>query len=201
MSPTKIDYHVYPSGKKVIKAFIANDFVFLDRLGKIIDYQSLTDESRDVVKKLKCTWRIQKNRCNGQAITVSAEDKHPQICPVRAALCLVLQARRSGQTDNRPVACYKVKNKLVYLTGKRVAALFREAVKTIYPNMSKIDLARYSAHSLRVWACVLLDESGMSPHFIMSRLHWMGNFFCMYLREPMSFKTSILISCKLRCKR
>ena len=81
-SPTKIDYHVYPSGKKVIKAFIANDFVFLDRSGKIIDSQSLTDESRDVVKKLKCTWRIQKNRRNGQAITVSADDKHPQICPV-----------------------------------------------------------------------------------------------------------------------
>jgi hypothetical protein len=69
----------------------------------------------------------------------------------------------------------------VYLTGKRVAALFREAVKTIDPNMSKIDLARYSAHSLRVCACVLLDESGMSPHFIMSRLRWMGNSFCMYL--------------------
>ena len=71
----------------------------------------------------------------------------------------------------------------MYLTGKRVAALFREAVKTIYPYMSKVDLARYSAHSLRVWACVLLDESGMSPHFIMSRLRWMGKSFSMYLRD------------------
>ena len=49
--------------------------------------------------------------------------------------------------------------------------------------MSKVDLARYSAHSLRVWACVLLDESGMSPHFIMSCLRWMVNSFCMYLRD------------------
>ena len=71
----------------------------------------------------------------------------------------------------------------MYLTGKRVTALFREAVKTIYPNMSKVDLAHYLAHSLRVWACGILDESGMSPHFIMSRLHWMGNSFCMYLRD------------------
>jgi hypothetical protein len=76
-----------------------------------------------------------------------------------------------------------VKDKLVYLTGKRVAALFREAVKTIYPNMSKVERARYSAHSLRVWACVLLDEAGMSPQFIMSRLRWMGNSFRMYLRD------------------
>jgi len=96
---------------------------------------------------------------------------------------LVLRARRCGQTDDLPVACYEVKNKLVYLTGKRVAALFREAVKIIYPNISKVDLARSSAHSLRVWACVLLDESGMSPQYIMSRLRWMGNSFRMYLRD------------------
>jgi hypothetical protein len=89
-SPTKIDYHVYPSGKKVIKAFIAADFVFLDKSGKIIDSQSLTDESTDVVKRLRCTWWIQKNRRNGQAITLSSDDKHPQLCPVRAALRLVL---------------------------------------------------------------------------------------------------------------
>jgi hypothetical protein len=76
-----------------------------------------------------------------------------------------------------------VKDKLVYLTGKRFAALFREAVKTIYPNMSLVERARYSAHSLRVWACVLLDEAGMSPQFIMSRLRWMGNSFRMYLRD------------------
>jgi hypothetical protein len=91
--------------------------------------------------------------------------------------------RRCGQTDDRPVPFYKVKDKLVYLTRKRVAALFREAVNAIYPNMLKINLARYSAHSLRVWACVLLDELGMSPHFIMSRLRWMGNSFRMYLRD------------------
>ena len=136
-----------------------------------------------MVKKLKCTWRVQKNFCNRQAITVSADDKHPQICPVQAAICLVLQAWHCGQTDDRPVACYKFNNKLVYLNGKSVAVLFREAVKAIYPNMSKVNIARNSAHSLRIWACVLLDESGMSPHFIMLRVRWMGNSFCMYLRD------------------
>jgi len=182
-TPMKIDYHVYPSGKKVIKAFTANDFVFLDKSGKTIDSQSLTEETMDSAKKLKVTWRIQKNRANGQSITVSADDNHPQLCPVRAALRLVLRARRCGQADDHPVSCYKVKGKLTYLTGKRVAALFREAVKNIYPNMSKFDLARYSAHSLRVWACVLLDEANMSPHFIQARLRWMGNSFRMYLRD------------------
>ena len=53
----------------------------------------------------------------------------------------------------------------------------------VHPNMSKEDLSRFSAHSLRVWACVLLDEAGMSPEFIMARLRWMGNSFRMYLRD------------------
>jgi len=81
------------------------------------------------------------------------------------------------------VACHIYKKKRIYLTGKRVAFLFREAAKMIHPNMSKEELSRFSAHSLRVWACVLLDEAGMSPEFIMARLRWMGNSFRMYLRD------------------
>jgi len=49
--------------------------------------------------------------------------------------------------------------------------------------MPKDELSRYSAHSLRVWACVLLDKAGMSPEFIMSLLQWMGNLFRMYLHD------------------
>ena len=53
-----IDYHVYPSGNKVIKAFIANNIVFYDKSGDLIIF--LDDKSADIVKKVKITWRIQK---------------------------------------------------------------------------------------------------------------------------------------------
>ena len=36
-SPNKVDYHTYPSGTKVIKAFIADNFVFYDKAGDTID--------------------------------------------------------------------------------------------------------------------------------------------------------------------
>ena len=101
---------------------------------------------------------------------LSADNDHPQICPVFAALQMVLQARCLGQPDFLPVACHIYKKKRVYLTGKRVAIIFREATKAIHPNTPKDKLSRYSAHSLQVWACVLLDEAGMSPEFIMLRL-------------------------------
>ena len=95
---------------------------------------------------------------------------------------MVLRERRLGQPDDMPVACYSYKGTHNYLTGKHIAHLFCEAVKAIHPTTSEAELQWYSAHSLRVWACVLLDEAGMSPEFIMARLRWMGNSFRMYLR-------------------
>jgi len=180
-SARKVDYHIYPSGTKVIKAFTADDFVFYDRSGHTL---TLTDDaSLNRAHKVKITWRIQKNRQNGQKITISGEKTCLTVCPVRAAGRMVLRARRLSQPGDMPVACYSYKGTQHYLTGTRIAQLFREAVKAIHPNTSKDDLSRYSAHSLRVWACVLLDEAGMSPDFIMARLRWMGNSFRMYLRD------------------
>ena len=49
--------------------------------------------------------------------------------------------------------------------------------------MTKEELKRYSAHSLCVWACVLLDEAGKSPEYIKKRLRWLGDSFRMYLRD------------------
>ena len=71
----------------------------------------------------------------------------------------------------------------MYLTGKRIAVLFRKAVTAIHPKTPEAELSRYSAHSLQVWACVLLDEAGMTPEFIMALLRWMGNSFRRYLRD------------------
>jgi hypothetical protein len=44
-------------------------------------------------------------------------------------------------------------------------------------------LKQYSAQSLRVWACILLDEAGKLPKFIKKRLRWLGDSFRMYLRD------------------
>jgi len=80
-----------------------------------------------------------------------------------------------------PVACHSYKNKHVYLTGKCITVIFQEAVKAIHPKTLKANLSRYSAHLLRVWACILLDKAGVSPDRIKSCLQWMGNFFQIYL--------------------
>ena len=119
-------------GQMVIKAFTADDFVFFDESGHNLE---LCDNSYlDQVHKVKITWCIQKNRRNGQKITLSGKKTCHKICSVCAAGRMVLRARRLGQPDDMPVACYSYKETLVYLMGKRIANLFRKAVKAIHPK-------------------------------------------------------------------
>jgi hypothetical protein len=80
--------------------------------------------SLDVVDRVRITWRIQKNCQNNQKITLSCNKTHPTICPVLAALRLVLRARCLSQPDAMPVACYLKKGVLAYLTGSRIAFHF-----------------------------------------------------------------------------
>jgi len=176
----KVDVHVYPSGNEVVKAFTANDIVFRDAHKNII-----TDVSDSTTAKtVTFTWRIQKNRQNNQSVTLAADNDNPSVCPVRAALQLVLRARRLNQPDDLPVCFYtNNRGKNVYLTGSKIADLLHKVVKMVYPDISKSDLSRYSAHSFRVWACVLLDEKGKSPEYIKKRLRWLGESFRTYLRD------------------
>jgi hypothetical protein len=90
---------------------------------------------------------------------------------MRSAMRLVLLAKWLNQLDDMPVAVHKTKKgKVIYLTGNKIAELLRKAVKEVRPDTTPDKLKRYSAHSLRVWACVLLDEAGKLPDYIKKRL-------------------------------
>jgi hypothetical protein len=83
-----------------------------------------------------------------------------------------------------PVAVYKMKKgKVIYLTGNKIAELLRKAVKEVWPNTTPDELKQYSAHSLRIWVCVLLDKAGKLLDYIKKRLRWLGDSFRMYLRD------------------
>jgi hypothetical protein len=97
---------------------------------------------------------------------------------------LVLWAKRLNQLDYMPVLVCKIKKgKVIYLTGNKIAKLLQKAVKEVRPDTTPDELKRYSVHSLRVWACVLLGEAGKLPDYIKKRLGWLGDSFRMYLRD------------------
>jgi hypothetical protein len=97
---------------------------------------------------------------------------------------LLLWARQLNQLDDMPVAVYKTKKgKVIYLTGNKIAELLRKAIKKVRPDTTPDKLKHYPAHSLRVWACILLNEAGKLPDYIKKRLRWLGDSFRMYLRD------------------
>jgi hypothetical protein len=78
----------------------------------------LLDGSADPPKKLKITFRIQKNHQNGQSITSVADDKHPQISPICLAYRIFLCAKQLGQSDNQPMGVFVNKQgSTKYFTG------------------------------------------------------------------------------------
>ena len=102
---------------------------------------------------------------------------------------MVLWARQLNQPDDLPVVVYKTKKgKVIYLTGNKIAKLLRKAIKKVWPDTTPNKLKWYSTHSLRVWACVLLDEAGKLPDYIKKRLRWLGDSFRMYLRDIAIFQ-------------
>jgi hypothetical protein len=97
---------------------------------------------------------------------------------------LVLRAKRLNQPDDIPIAVHKTKEgKVIYITGNKIAELLRKVVKEVRPDTRSNELKQYSAHSLRVWACVLFNEAGKLPDYIKKRLRWLGDSFRMYLRD------------------
>jgi hypothetical protein len=85
---TNTEEHEYASVKHVVKAFVPSDWKFYNSKGRLIT------DPMEVPKKLKMTFQIQKNRQNGQSITLMANDAHLDICPVWAAYCIYLRAKK-----------------------------------------------------------------------------------------------------------
>jgi hypothetical protein len=68
-----------------------------------------------------------------------------------------------------------------YLTGNKISGVLHSVAKAVHPDLSKDKIKQFSSHSGRVWALVLLDEAGMAPDFMKSRLRWLGESYRLYL--------------------
>jgi hypothetical protein len=179
-----VEYHVYPSGNRVIKAWIGVDFTFRDKQKRNIDMDSMDESSLDNLSSVTVKWRLQKNRQNGQSVTIAADPKNPLLCPVRNAMHLVLRKKRLKHSLELPLAVFANKSGDVkYLTGSKITEILRKAAKRAHPDWTKEQINKISAHSIRVWACVLLSEAGKQPDFIKKRLRWMGDSYMLYLRD------------------
>ena len=96
----EVEYHVYPSGNKVVKAFTREDITFLDKNSRKLDVSN--PESRKLVAKVRIRWRIQKNRQNGQTVTVKREWSVEDLCGVLALWDVCANSIAIGQSKDMP---------------------------------------------------------------------------------------------------
>ena len=86
-----------------------------------------------------------------------------------------------------PIAVYtEIKNgkkKTCYIDDVHIRTLLQEAARKVYKITNKEYLAKFSAHSIRVCACVLLHAQNISTEDIKFRLRWRSDSFRMYLRN------------------
>ena len=163
-------------------AFTLDDFIFEGARGcRISNSRTSTILNAQI---LKLRWRFQKNGNNGEILTYMCNDENKHRCPVQAALRIRDRAIRLGVPPALPIAIFKNDQGFSqYLDDFHVTHMLQFLARTIY-NISKIeDLSRFTCHSIRVGACVLLHETGQSPDFIKARLRWSSDAYQMYLRN------------------
>ena len=105
---------------------------------------------------------------------------------MRAAYRIYLREKCLGQSDDQPMGVFVNHQGIVrYLTANKCAEVLQSFAKTFHPDLTitRDEIVHFSSHSIRVWAVVLLDEAGINPDFIKSRLRWTGDLYRLYLRD------------------
>lgn len=176
----KVAYYTLPDGSRVVKALTSNDVDFHDKQGK----QITKKQDKHRITNMKLRFDIQKNRQNKQKLNFYKNDTYPQYCSILAMEEIVEIARLLGQPLDLPLGIFQTSGGVKqYLTGRAIADYFREVALELNPNMTEEELQKFSAHSIRVLACILLHEAGKDGSYIKVRLRWLSDAFLVYLRN------------------
>lgn len=179
---TRVAYHCIPgiNKKKIRKAFGRGDFIFKDKLGNRVLSPHVHPHR---IHSVDITWRVQKNRRNGQTITWVRDYDCDKLCPVLAAYRIYRRSILLNLRDESPMGAYKEKGAVKFITGSRISKLFKEIAQSVYPDITPTELSKFSAHMIRVSAAVLLQMADKPEHFIKTRLRWEGDSYKLYLRN------------------
>lgn len=138
------------------------------------------------------TFRFQKNGENGEKkrVTRSTTAPQPKHCRIESLMAITrCRLSLAPVNDTIPLAVYQNdSNVTTYITNWDVTGMLRSLAAEVYqlnPNnaQDKENLKRWSSHSIRVGACVLLHAMGFSPTDIKFLLRWKSDAFMTYLRN------------------
>ena len=163
-------------------AFILSDFTFEHTGG--VRMNNHTSSHILSAQVLKIKWRFQKNGDNGQILSYTLNSINPNFCPVRAALRIRARAIIARVPPDYPISIFIQQNGLSgFIDNIHVSDALKDLASKVYNITNSADLARFTSHSIRVGACVVLHEANKSPDFIKFRIRWKSDSYLMYLRN------------------
>ena len=105
-------------------------------------------------------------------------------CAVLAAMRIWGRAQRYGLPVDHPLAVYRdSQGNIKLIDNKHVKIFLQDLAKKVYNITNQDDLEHFTAHSIRVGACVVLHEEDETAETIKFRLRWRSDTFMMYLRN------------------
>jgi hypothetical protein len=171
-------------------AFCIADFRFVsdDKIRIPVDQVMKLDPASPSVGRIFVKYPTQKNGHHGE------EHQHTRIASATAS-CHVTSSMRIvqrfawliGRTPHLPLCFYRHSNGSIrYITASIIESTFRMAAAHVYkldPVKDSAHFCRWSTHSLRVGACVILHGMGFTDTQIQFLLRWRSNAFFVYLRN------------------
>lgn len=165
-------------------AFTLDDFMFYGRSRMNIHYDRHTRLELKYITAARIRWRTQKNKEKEESIWYARNDEDPSRCVIRAMLRIRERAQEMCIPAGHPIGMYRdVNGARGFVTNNNMSKTFQDAARVVHKITDEKTLKKYSSHSIRVMACVLLFAKGKNTDFIKFRLRWKSNCFEMYLRH------------------
>jgi hypothetical protein len=162
-------------------AFTRNDVWFLDANYRLLPLQHVA-QGHLLPHSVRLLWRFQKNNDNGETKTFAANIGLTS-CIVTAMLRIIQRSFRLRLSDNYPLAVFSSGSLVKLINDSHITTSLRQLAVAVYGTMPPETLRRFSSHSLRAGACVILHANGKGELFIKQRLRWRSNSFMNYLRD------------------
>jgi hypothetical protein len=171
-------------------AFCIDDLEFYsdDHIRIPIDQIISLDSDSPLVGQDYLRYRTQKNGENGEKRRHARNPSPTAPCHITSMMNIVKRfARLVGVKSHVPLCVYRHHNGSIrYITASIIESTFRMAAAHVYkldPVKDCEHLRKWSAHSLRVGACVILHGMGFTETQIQFLLRWKSTAFFNYLRN------------------
>ena len=175
------------------RAFCVGDVRAQLHTGELLVGRAIVKHPLSSIRKMWLMWRQQKNGEHGEEKMFTCNPNPDGTCFIRHMYSVLQRHERLRQldpcvNDHTPLAAFynKATGRVRLITSDRIETYLRSLASVVYkldPNKDKEKLQKWSSHSIRVGACVILHSQGHSPLDIKWLLRWKSDAFMLYLRN------------------